>query len=71
VAKDVVCGVEIDRQQAAARREYRDRTYYFCSPDCLQRFEAEPEHYADPRAAQEDATRRLTVQPSEDGPCVR
>jgi YHS domain-containing protein len=71
VAKDVVCGVEIDGQQAAARREYRDRTYSFCSLDCLQRFEAEPAHYADPRAAQEDASRQLTVQPSEDGPCVR
>jgi P-type Cu+ transporter len=71
MAKDVVCGREIDGQKAAVRREYRDRTYYFCSLNCLRRFEAEPEHYADPRAAQEDATRRLTVQPSEDGPCVR
>jgi YHS domain-containing protein len=63
--------MEIAGQQAAARHEYRDRTYYFCSLDCLQRFEAEPARYADARAAQEDATRQLTVQPSEDGPCVR
>jgi Cu+-exporting ATPase len=71
VAKDVVCGMEIDGKQAAARREYKDRTYYFCSLHCLQRFEAEPAHYANPRVAQEDASRQLTVQPSEDGPCVR
>ena len=51
MAKDVVCGVEIDGQQAAARREDRGRTHSFCSLDCLRRFEAEPAHYADPRAA--------------------
>jgi YHS domain-containing protein len=71
VAKDVVGGMEIDGQQAAARRQYRDRTYYFCSLDCLWRFEAEPAHYADPQAAQRDATRQVTAQPSENGPCVR
>jgi P-type Cu+ transporter len=71
MARDVVCGMEVHEQQAVARREYRDRTYYFCSLDCLRRFEADPAHYADPRAAQEDATRQLTVQPSESGPCVR
>ena len=51
MARDVVCGMEIDGQQAAARREYKGRMYYFCSLDRLQRFEAEPAHYADPRVA--------------------
>jgi YHS domain-containing protein len=46
MAKDVVCGMEVDEQRAAARREYRDRTYYFCSLDCLRRFKADPAHYA-------------------------
>jgi YHS domain-containing protein len=71
MAKDVVCGMEVDAQQSAAKTEYRNRTYYSCSLNCLRRFEADPEHYADPRAAQQDATHRLTVQPSESGPCVR
>jgi YHS domain-containing protein len=71
MAKDVVCGMDVDTKQPAARHEYRDRTYYFCSLACLRRFEADPAHYADPRAARQDATHQLTVQPSEGGPCVR
>jgi hypothetical protein len=36
-----------------------------------QRFEEDPTRYSDPRTARQDATRRLTVQPSEEGgPCV-
>jgi YHS domain-containing protein len=71
MAKDVVCGMEVDEQQAAGRREYQGRTYYFCSPSCQQRFEDDPRRYADVRTAQEDATHQLTVQPGESGPCVR
>jgi YHS domain-containing protein len=71
MAKDVVCGMEVDEQQATARREYQGRTYYFCSQNCLRRFEADPAHYVNPRTAQQDATHQLTVQPSESGPCVR
>lgn len=70
MAKDVVCDMEVDEQQAARKTEYQGRTYYFCSPGCQQRFEDDPRRYADPRTAQEDATHQLTVQPSESGPCV-
>jgi YHS domain-containing protein len=71
MARDIVCDMEVDNKQLAARREYRDRTYCFCSLDCLRRFEADPAHYAAPRAAQQDTTHQLTVQPSEHGLCVR
>jgi YHS domain-containing protein len=71
MAIDPVCGAELDAQQAARRSEYQDRAYYFCSSDCQRRFEEDPAHYADPRTARQDATRQLTVQPDEGGPCVR
>jgi YHS domain-containing protein len=71
MAKDIVCGIEVDEQRAASKREYQGRTYYFCSVACQQRFDEVPARYADPRTAQEDATHRLTVQPGEHGPCVR
>jgi YHS domain-containing protein len=71
MAKDVVCGMEVDEQQAAGRSKYQGRTYYFCSPSCQQCFEDDPRRYADVRTAQEDATHQLTVQPGESGPCVR
>jgi Cu+-exporting ATPase len=71
MAKDVVCGMEIDEQRAAGKSEYGGHSYYFCSPECQQRFEGEPARYSDPRTAQEDATHQLTIQPDEGGPCVR
>jgi YHS domain-containing protein len=71
MAKDIVCGTEIDEQRTARKSEYRGRIYYFCSLGCQQRFGEEPARYADPRAAHEDATHQLTVQPGEGGPCVR
>jgi P-type Cu+ transporter len=57
MAKDVVCGMEVDEQQAAGKSEYKGRSYYFCSPGCQQRFEADPARYSDPRTVQQDATR--------------
>jgi YHS domain-containing protein len=71
MAKDIVCGMEVDEQRAASKSEYQGRTYYFCSPGCQQRFDEAPARYSDPRTGQEDATHRLTVQPGENGPCVR
>jgi len=70
MAKDLVCGMEVDEQRAAHKSAYKGRTHYFCSSGCQQRFEDDPARYTDPRTAQEDATRQLTVQPGEGGPCV-
>ena len=46
MAKDPVCGMQVNEQQAAGRREYEGQTYYFCSPSCQQRFEQDPQRYA-------------------------
>jgi len=71
MAKDPVCGMEVDEQRATRQNEHQGRTYYFCSPGCQQRFEENPTRYSDPRTARQDVTRQLTVQPGEGGPCVR
>ena len=46
MAKDPVCGMDVDEKQAAARTEYSGQTYYFCSPYCKAQFEKEPQKYA-------------------------
>jgi P-type Cu+ transporter len=43
--KDPVCGMMVDPQRAAAKREYGGKTYYFCSARCGERFEKEPEKF--------------------------
>ena len=45
MAKDPVCGMEVDPASAAGTAEYQGKTYYFCSPGCKAAFEREPEKY--------------------------
>jgi Cu+-exporting ATPase len=46
MTKDLVCGMDVDPQKAAAQSIYHGRTYYFCSIVCKGMFEREPEKYA-------------------------
>ena len=43
--KDPVCGMMVDDQTAAARSTYQGRTYFFCSQDCKDTFDANPSKY--------------------------
>lgn len=43
---DPVCGMEVDVAGAAASRELKGRTFYFCGAGCATKFEADPERYA-------------------------
>lgn len=45
MAKDPVCGMEIDPDGAVAAAEHKGQTYYFCSAACHDKFKAEPERY--------------------------
>ncbi|HXH11447.1 MAG TPA: YHS domain-containing protein [Alphaproteobacteria bacterium] len=63
LAKDPVCGMYINEQQAVAKHEYRGETFYFCSPGCLQEFARNPSRYADHRTPR-------TIQANERGPCT-
>ncbi|GAB4577378.1 MAG: heavy metal translocating P-type ATPase [Anaerolineales bacterium] len=44
--KDPVCGMELEAQTAFATRPYKGQTFYFCSENCVKRFDATPEQYA-------------------------
>ncbi|NIT35667.1 MAG: YHS domain-containing protein [candidate division Zixibacteria bacterium] len=45
MAKDPVCGMDVDESSPAATAEYEGQTYYFCAPGCRAAFEADPEKY--------------------------
>jgi P-type Cu+ transporter len=51
MAKDPVCGTEVDPQQAAATSEYQGTTYYFCSAGCKQAFDQDPQRYVGTQSA--------------------
>ena len=42
---DVVCGMEIDPAKAPAKSQHHGKTYYFCSEECKNQFDAKPEQY--------------------------
>ncbi len=43
MAKDPVCGMEVDEKKAKATSEYKGKTYYFCSKGCKVFFDKDPE----------------------------
>jgi Cu+-exporting ATPase len=45
MARDPVCGMEVDEKTAVATSEYKSRTYYFCATGCKKTFDADPEKY--------------------------
>jgi Cu+-exporting ATPase len=45
MAKDPVCGMDVDPQQAAGQSEYQGQTYYFCAPGCKRQFDQNPQQY--------------------------
>jgi Cu+-exporting ATPase len=49
-AIDPVCGMTVDPGHAAGSTVYDGRTYYFCNPHCLHKFQADPQHYFSPSA---------------------
>ena len=48
MAKDPVCHMEVEPEEAAGNWEYRGERYYFCHPSCLEKFRADPEKYLTP-----------------------
>ncbi len=47
MAKDPVCGMEVDERKAAATSVYHGKTYYFCAKGCKATFDKAPEKYAE------------------------
>ena len=44
--QDPVCKMEVNPQTAAGRSQYEGQTYHFCSQECKQKFDRNPEQYA-------------------------
>jgi P-type Cu+ transporter len=46
--RDPVCGMYVEPAGARGSAEFQGKTYYFCSPRCVERFKAEPGKYLAP-----------------------
>ncbi len=46
MAKDPVCGMQVDEKKAAGASEYKGKTYYFCAAGCQKAFDENPERYS-------------------------
>ena len=46
MTKDPVCKMDIDEKKTNFRSEYGNREYYFCSEECKDTFDSQPERYA-------------------------
>ncbi len=45
IVKDPVCGMEIDPKTAFAVREHMRQKFYFCSEDCVGKFDTDPHRF--------------------------
>ncbi|OGO23284.1 MAG: hypothetical protein A2144_12045 [Chloroflexi bacterium RBG_16_50_9] len=45
MARDPVCGMDVDPKTAPARSEYIGKTHYFCAQACKKTFDANPAKY--------------------------
>ena len=43
---DPVCGMKVNENEAAAQSQHGGKTYYFCSSGCKQKFDHNPQQYA-------------------------
>ena len=55
--RDPVCNMQVDEQSAAGRSQYQGQDYYFCSQDCKQKFDRNPEQYAEQKGQTARGTR--------------
>jgi YHS domain-containing protein len=46
MAKDPVCGMEVDEKTAPGKSDYQGQTFYFCSIGCKKSFDKEPAKYS-------------------------
>jgi len=45
MARDPVCGMEVNEKTAKYKTTYRGKTYYFCAAGCKESFEKNPNKY--------------------------
>ena len=47
MARDPVCGMDVDEKDAVAVSVFAGKTYYFCAQRCKEQFDASPEKFLD------------------------
>jgi P-type Cu+ transporter len=45
--RDPVCNMEVSKEDAAGESQYQGQSYYFCSQSCKNKFDQNPQQYAD------------------------
>jgi YHS domain-containing protein len=45
MAIDLVCKMNVDENKAAAKYDYKGKTYYFCAVGCKEAFSKDPEKF--------------------------
>jgi P-type Cu+ transporter len=65
--RDPVCGMEIDPQEAFATREHMGKTFYFCSQQCTETFDAAPHYYSHSETHEHYAAQEHLVSASSNG----
>jgi YHS domain-containing protein len=48
---DPVCGMKVDDKRGEFHTQFAGKKYFFCSDECRQEFEAEPDAYVETAAA--------------------
>lgn len=46
MTKDPVCGMNVDEKKTNFNSEYAGKKFSFCSEECKDTFESQPERYA-------------------------
>lgn len=44
-AADPICLMRVEKEKAQFLQTYKDQTYYFCSKNCQEQFNQDPEKY--------------------------
>jgi YHS domain-containing protein len=65
MTKDPVCGMQVDENKAPATSSYQGRKYSFCGQECKDKFDREPQRYAQ-SAQQGQSTQRGSQQQQKD-----
>ncbi|HZC34788.1 MAG TPA: YHS domain-containing protein, partial [Chthoniobacterales bacterium] len=60
--RDPVCDMEIEPGSAAARRDYKGKTYYFCSTGCARKFDTDAARYAQNTLFENDTGQRIDTE---------
>ena len=53
MAKDPVCGMEVEEAKASATADYKGKTFYFCARSCIDKFVKDPMKYKEMEITEE------------------